>query len=89
MQAALEFKYHRAKQRSRIQILVENMLPGLSDFDRRLPKDTLLADAVEANVRWSMHQLMETPESKKAMKKGAQLVGAIYEIASGRVRFLS
>lgn len=87
--AALEFKYHRAKQRSRIQILVENILPGLSDSDRRLPKDTLLADAVEANVRWSMHQLMETPESKKAMKKDAQLVGAIYEIASGRVRFLS
>jgi carbonic anhydrase len=89
VQAALEFKYHRAKQRSRIQILIENILPGLSDSDRRLPKDTLLADAVEANVRWSMHQLMATPESKKAMKKGAQLVGAIYEIASGRVRFLS
>ena len=40
-------------------------------------------------MRWSMHQLLETPEGRDAVKKGARLVGAIYEIASGRVRFLS
>jgi carbonic anhydrase len=89
VRAALEFKHHRVKQRSRIQILIENIVPGLPASDRRLPKDELLARAVEANVRWSMHQLMETPEGRVAVKKGAQLVGAIYEIASGRVRFLS
>jgi len=89
VQAALEFKHHRVKQRSRIQILVENIVPGLPDSDRRLPKDKLVADAIEANVRWSIHQLLETPEGKNAVKKGAQLVGAIYEIASGRVHFLS
>ena len=54
-----------------------------------LPKEKLLAAAVEANVRWSMHQLMETAGGKNAVKKGARLVGAIYEIRSGRVRFLS
>jgi len=89
VQAALEFKHHRVKQRSRIQLLVENIVPGLPDSDRRLPKDKLVADAIEANVRWSIHQLLETPEGKNAVRKGAQLVGAIYEIASGRVRFLS
>jgi len=89
VQAALEFKHHRVKQRSRIQILVENIVPGLPDSDRRLPKDKLLAEAIEANVRWSIHQLLETPEGKNAKRKGAQLVGAIYEIASGRVHFLS
>jgi carbonic anhydrase len=89
VQAALEFKHHRVKQRSRIQILVENIVPGLPDSDRRLPKDKLLAEAIEANVRWSIHQLLETPEGKNAVKKGAKLVGAIYEIASGRVHFLS
>jgi carbonic anhydrase len=87
--AALEFKYHRVKYRSSIHILVKDILPGLPDSDRRLPEDQLLAEAVEANVRWSMHQLMETPGGKKAVKKGAQLVGAIYEVGSGRVRFLS
>ena len=89
VQAALEFKHHRVKQRSRIQILVENIVPGLPDSARRLPKDKLLAEAVEANVRWSMQQLLESPEGKNAVKKGAQLIGAIYKIGSGRVRFLS
>jgi carbonic anhydrase len=89
VRAALEFKHHRVKQHSRIQILIENIVPGLPDSDRRLPKDELLARAIEANVRWSMQQLLETPEGSKAVKKGALLVGAIYEIASGRVRFLS
>ncbi len=89
VRAAVEFKYHRIKQRSRIQTLITNIIPGLPASDRRLPKDELLARAVEANVRWSMHQLLETPEGRVALKKGAQLVGAIYEIASGRVRFLA
>jgi carbonic anhydrase len=89
VQAALEFKRHSEKQRSRIQILVENIVPGLPNSDRRLPEDKLLVRAVEANVRWSMHQLLETPEGRNAVKKGTQLVGAIYEIGSGRVRFLS
>jgi carbonic anhydrase len=89
VRAALEFKHHRVKQRSRIQILIENILPGLSDSDRRMPKDELLARAVEANVRWSVHQLLETSEGRSAAKKGTQLVGAIYEIGSGRVGFLS
>lgn len=89
VRAALEFKHHRVKQHSRIQILIENIVPGLPDSDRRLPKDELLARAIEANVRWSIQQLLETPEGSEAMKKGALLVGAIYEIASGRVRFLS
>jgi carbonic anhydrase len=89
VQAALDFKYHRVKHRSRIHILVKDILPGLPDSERRLPEDKFLAEAVEANVRWSMHQLMETPGGKSAVKKGAQLVGAIYEIRSGRVRFLS
>jgi len=89
VRAALEFKHHRVKQHSRIQTLIENIVPGLPDSDRRLPKDELLERAVEANVRWSMQQLLETPEGSEAVKKGALLVGAIYEIASGHVRFLS
>jgi carbonic anhydrase len=89
VQAALEFKLHRVKQLSRIHTLVENIVPGLSDIDGRMPKKELLAAAVEANVRWSVHQLAKTPEGKNAAKKGTRLVGAIYEIGSGRVRFLS
>ena len=45
--------------------------------------------AVEANVRWSMHQLLETPEVKDRMVEGImKLVGAVYDLENGRVRFL-
>ena len=48
-----------------------------------------LKTAVEANVRWSMRQLHETPEGKARMAEGVlKLVGAVYEIQTGRVRFL-
>jgi carbonic anhydrase len=45
--------------------------------------------AVEANVRWSMHQILETAEGQNAIKAGARLVGAIYEITSGHVHLLT
>ena len=45
--------------------------------------------AVEANVRWSMHQLLDTPEGQARMAEGVvKLVGAVYELKTGRVRFL-
>jgi carbonic anhydrase len=44
---------------------------------------------VEANVRWSMRQLAATPEGRLALaERRATLVGAVYELGTGRVRFL-
>jgi carbonic anhydrase len=87
--AALESKLHDVKHRSRIQILVNNILPGLEGIDTASPSGDHLAQAVEANVRWSMQQLKDTPEGKAALQEGrAKLVGAVYEISTGRVRFL-
>ena len=54
------------------------------------PPDQQMAAAVEANVRWSMHQLLETPEGQARMSEGVlKLVGAVYELRTGRVRFLA
>jgi carbonic anhydrase len=54
-----------------------------------LPPDQQLTAAVEANVRWSMHQVLETPEAKVRQAEGVvKLVGAVYELHTGRVRFL-
>jgi carbonic anhydrase len=89
VQAALKYKLHGVKQRSRIQRLLRNILPGLPGSDPRVPDHESLEQAIEANVRWSMQQLLKTPEGKNALKQGAKLEGAIYEISSGRVRFLS
>src|SRR5215469_11755126 len=89
VKAAIESKLNGAKHHSRIQILVNNIAPGLSQLDTRLSSEDQLAWAVEANVRWSMHQLLETPEGKQAAREGRKkLVGAVFEINSGRVRFL-
>lgn len=89
VQAAIEHKLKGAQHHSRIQILVNSIVPGLAELDDHLSGQQQLARAVEANVRWSMKQLLDTPEGKKAAREGQKkLVGAVFEIDSGRVRFL-
>jgi carbonic anhydrase len=78
-----------AQEPSRIALLLENILPGLRDLPPDLAPDAEMGAAVEANVRWSMHQLLETPEGKARAAEGSmKLVGAVYELESGTVRFL-
>jgi carbonic anhydrase len=89
VKAALDTKLHNVQQRSRIQILVDDIMPGLHDLDPQSPPSLQLERAVEANVRWTMRQILDSPERKVALAEGhKRLVGGIYEIASGRVRFL-
>ncbi len=89
VQAALAAKFQGAKEQSRIQLLVENMLPGLGEVDPQLPPRQRLECAIESNVRWSMRNILETPEAGARMAEGRmRLVGAVYEIATGRVRLL-
>ena len=90
VQAALAAKFEGARERSRIQLLLQNMLPGLEEIDPQLPPPQRLACAVEANVRWTMHQLLDTPEGRMRMAEGRmKLVGAVCDIATGRVRLLA
>ena len=89
VQAALAVKLQGARERARIALLLENILPGLRDIGSELAPQDQLEAAVEANVRWSMHQLLDTSEGKARMAEGVvKLVGAIYELNTGRVRFL-
>jgi carbonic anhydrase len=90
VQAALATKFQGAQERSRIQLLLENMLPGLDEIDPQLPPQQKLERAVESNVRWSMRQVLDTPEARARIAEGhMKLVGAVYEIATGRVRLLA
>jgi carbonic anhydrase len=76
-------------ERSRIQILLESIKPGLEAIPADTPQEELLRTGVEANVRWSMHQLLDTPEGRARLAEGQlKLVGAVYELATGRVRLL-
>ena len=88
--AALQTRDQNELHRSRIQLLVETILPALPPFDPQVSPEMRLAQAVEANVRWTLRQIVETPEGRARLAEGQlKLVGAIYEIESGRVRFLS
>jgi carbonic anhydrase len=89
VQAALDAKFRGARDRSRIEGLLRNILPGLDGIDPALAPDAQLRAAVEANVRWTMRQIVESPEGQERKAEGVmRLVGAVAEISTGRVRFL-
>ena len=89
VEAALKSRFEGVQHRSRIQILVDNLLPGLEGIDPSLPSEAQLAAAVEANVRWSVRQILDTPEGRMRFAEGQKkLVGAIYSLLTGRVQFL-
>jgi len=90
VQAAVDAKVNGTVHRSRIQILVDSIMPALSGLDLRLPPKELLSNAVEANVRWTMRQIQEAPEAKASLATGPMaLVGGVYGLQSGRVRLLT
>ena len=81
---------HRGKQHAtHIQNLLEVIIPGLVHIEPGLGADEELERGVEANVRWSMTQILAVPGARARAAEGRmKLVGAVYEIATGRVRFL-
>jgi len=89
VKAALASKDRGAREPERIELLLTKIVPGLQDLDSDVSSPARTAAAVEANVRWSMRQLRETPEGQQRMAEGIlKLVGAVYDLATGRVRFL-
>ena len=87
--AALGAKFQGVQQRARIQLLIDSILPALADVDPTLPPDQQLAQAVEHNVRWTVRSILQSPEGKVRLAEGKmKCVGAVYELKTGRVRFL-
>ena len=90
VQAALAAKFQGVRERARIRRLLEDLLPGLEGIDPQLPPRQQLERAVEANVRWTMRQILESPEGGARATEGRmKVVGAVREISSGRVRLLT
>lgn len=89
VQAALQTLRHGTRERSRIEALLRNIVPALDAVDPGLPPEVQLHAAVEANVRWTVRRILETPEAKEREVEGVmKLVGAVYELSTGAVRFL-
>ena len=87
--AALATKHEGEQYRSRLQLLLESIIPGLPDFDPALSYEAQQSLAVESNVRWTVRQILDSPEGQARMLEGRiKIVGAIYEIETGDVRFL-
>jgi carbonic anhydrase len=87
--AAVEEMLHQTKELEHIEALIQLIKPGLRKLDLKLDRAALLRAAVEANVRWSMRQLSTSPEGARALReKRVGLVGGVYDLATGRVRFL-
>ena len=88
VEAAIGEKFHGARHRSRIALLLKYIEPALEGLDEKLPPQALLSAAVEANVRWTIRQVLASPEGRARAARGdVTLVGAVYDLASGRVRF--
>jgi carbonic anhydrase len=89
VQAALDVKFRNASVHSRIDLLLQKILPCLEEIDETADPKVQTMQAVEANVRWAMRQIAESPEGLARIAEGKfRLVGAICDIETGRVRFL-
>jgi len=89
VEAAIAWKFQGVAQRSRIEVLLQSILPALDHLDGTQSPEALLRSAVEANVRHTFRELLETPEANARLALGEmKLVGAVYDLQSGLVRFL-
>ena len=90
VKAALDAKFDRAKHPERIRQLVELIEPGLGQIDPKLSAAEQLEAGVEANVRWSMQQVINAHEAREAFRERGNVLiaGAVYELTTGKVRWL-
>ncbi|HTY86089.1 MAG TPA: carbonic anhydrase [Candidatus Acidoferrum sp.] len=89
VQAALQTKFGGRGEKGKVAELLDAILPGLEGINASEPAEAQWLHAVEANVRWTVRQLAATPAGHAAVVGGRiQIVGAIYELATGRVRVL-
>ena len=89
VEAAIEWKLKGTAQKSRIEVLLEGILPALDGLDPTHSPDARLHAGVEANVRHTIRELLATPEAEARFSEGdMRLVGAVYDLESGAVRFL-
>lgn len=87
--AAVDEKLKKVKEAERIEALLKLIEPGLEEIDLKLPYPKLVDAAVEANVRWSVKQLTDIPVAKQAVQVNRiTIIGAVYDLQAGTVRFL-
>jgi carbonic anhydrase len=89
VKAVLQYEKDRQPLPGHLQMLLDAVLPGVTEAIRQGPTDQL-DHAIEANVRHNAQRLRQAhPVIAKAVEeKRAEVVSAVYELASGQVRLL-
>jgi len=87
VQAALDSRLHGMQQKQRISALLDNVLPALDDIDLGAEPEARMHAAVEANVRRTLRAIRDSADARVS-EGGVQLVGAVYDLDTGEVRFL-
>ena len=87
--AALEAIDGKGAEPKFIAELLGHVIPGLKQLDPALTGDNRVNAGVEVNVRASIERLRKIPEGREILvNKQVRLVGSVYELGTGRVRFL-
>jgi len=90
VQAALAKRRAGAITHGPLAELIDAVSPALDDVDPHESTAAQMRQAVEANVRHTVRRLADTPAGRDALARDRiQVVGAIYELATGRVRLLA
>ncbi len=90
VEAALAARRGTPAEGQSIQHLLDSILPGLDGLASGGTPAAELASAIEANVRWSVKRIRESPEGQAGLVGGRMmLAGAVYELATGHVRVLT
>lgn len=89
IKAAVEYKFRSTPIEPRIELLLQIILPCLENVDPLATPAEQIKQAVEANVRAAIQQILKSPEGRFRKSEGIfKLVGAICDTATGKVRFL-
>ena len=89
VKAALVATEQKERESPGIRQLVKRIEPALAGIDSTLPQSEQIHTAVEANVRLAMRRLLEYADHREEFEKGEfDIVGAVYELRTGKVRFL-
>jgi carbonic anhydrase len=87
--AAMAAREQKANEPIGILHLLEHIEPLFEDIDEDLPQAEKVHLAVEANVRLSIETILSYPGHREAHERGEfDLVGAVYDMHTGKVRFL-
>jgi carbonic anhydrase len=87
--AALATRNEGKTFRPRLQTLLGSIVPGMTDLDPKLSAAKRLSCAVENNVRWTVRQILDSPEGQIRQAEGRmKVVGAVYNMKTGRVKVL-